>query len=215
MSNSPSPRSNSAGLWVAIAGGLALLAALIVQWRAISDLRREVQSLRTQQLSAPADAAIQTLPAAAAANQAAAMEQVQKERLELLRLLGEVRQLRQQASTPTAGAPPGASLPVPPPASAVQSPDAQMQELSAAVLRGEAGALDKLAKLAAARRTMNPNEQAAVRSDPQSIFRSLGADAGKGNEAGLKALWQASRIRDLQGYAVQALGQAAGQGNEE
>src|SRR5439155_9718575 len=27
--------------------------------------------------------------------------------------------------------------------------------------------------------------------------------------------WQASRIRDLQGYAVDALGQAAGLGNEE
>jgi hypothetical protein len=43
----------------------------------------------------------------------------------------------------------------------------------------------------------------------------LGKEAGGGNTAGLQALWQASRIRNLQGFAVQALGQAAGLGNEE
>src|SRR5206468_9094492 len=62
---------------------------------------------------------------------------------------------------------------------------------------------------------MNTNEQAAARSDLRLAFEALGTEAGKGNAAALQAVWQASRMQDLQGFAVVALGQAASQGNEE
>jgi hypothetical protein len=82
-------------------------------------------------------------------------------------------------------------------------------------MHGDSGALDKLAKLAAAARTMNTNEQDAARSDIRQAFETLATEAGKGNATALQLVWQASRMRELQGYAVDALGQAAGLGNEE
>ncbi len=59
------------------------------------------------------------------------------------------------------------------------------------------------------------SQPVAALSSIQSAFELLGTEAGKGSTAGLQALWRASRIRGLQGFAVRALGQAAGLGNEE
>src|SRR5262249_6598155 len=141
-----------------------------------------------------------------------------KDRLDLLRLRNEVRQLREQAARSATAAPPVALQPVAPETPAApggQYRDDEVRQLGVAAMQGDAGALDKLAKLAAAARTMNTNDQAAVRSDLHRTFEALGGEAGKGNAAALQVVWQATRIRDLQGWAVAALGQAAGQGNEE
>jgi len=143
------------------------------------------------------------------------MEEIQKDRLELLQLRNEMRQLREQASAPTADARPVTSHPAPPSVAAVQSPGEDARQFGAAALQGDSSALDKLANLAAAVRTMKPEEQAAARLAILSAFELLGTEAGRGNTAGLQALWQASRIRELQGFAVRALGQAAGLGSEE
>lgn len=110
---------------------------------------------------------------------------------------------------------PAASERATPVAPAVQSPEGKGRQLGVAALRGDAGALDKLAEMAAAMRTMNSDEQAAVRSDIRLAFEVLGTEAGKGNAAGLQALWQATRIPALKGFATEGLGHAAGHGNEE
>ena len=213
MNNPSISRNSSTGRWLAIGGGLALLVAAILQWRSISQLRHENELLRAQAQAARPDASSQ--PPAAAAAEAIDMEQLQKDRLELLRLRNEVRQIREQASPPTADARPVASPPTPSLAPAVQSPGDEARRLGAAAMQGDSSALDKLANLAAAMRAMKPEERAATGSGIQSVFELLGREAGRGNTASPQALWQATRIPHLKGYAVQALGQAAGLGNEE
>ncbi len=200
-------QSHSTRRWIAVAGWAVLLVAVLFQWRLISRLRHENESLRAQAQSAPPAAASQ--PAAPPGAEAINLEQLQKERIELLRLRNELLQLRQQVSAPATDARPLASPP------GVQSPGDEARQLVVAALRGDSGALDELANLAVAARTMTPEDRAAVLSGIKSAFELLGTEAGKGNAAGLQALWQASRIQGLQAYAVKALGQAAGLGNEE
>jgi hypothetical protein len=212
MNNLGVSRNSPARRWVLLAGWLALLVAIVFQWRSVSELRQENNLLRAKAPPAPPDASPQ--PAAATA-EVIDTEQLQKDRLELLRLRNEVRQIRQQTSALTAGAAPVTSLPAPPNASAVQSAADEAQQLVIAAARGDSIALDKLAELAAALRTMKPEEQAATLSGIQSGFELLGTEAGRGDTASLQALWQASRIRNLQAFAVKGLGQAAGLGNEE
>jgi hypothetical protein len=206
-------RNSSTRRWIGIAGCCALLVVAILQWRSISLLRQENELLRAQSQAAPPQASSQS--AASAAVEAIDSEQWQQERLELLRLRNEVRQLREQAAPLTPDTQPVASPPPPSTAPAVQSPGEEIRRLGGAALQGDSSALDKLAHLAIAVRTMKPEEAAAAFAGIQSAFELLGTEAGRGNTAGLQALWQASRIRDLQGFAVKALGQAAGLGNEE
>jgi len=213
MINASGSRNSSTRHGITIAGCFALLVGVILQWRSISLLRHENESLRAQLQAAPRDASSQ--PAASAAAAAIDIEQLQKDRLELLRLRNFVQQLRQQASASTADARSVAFPPAPASAPAVQPPGDEARQLVVAAMGGDSSALDKLATLAAAQRAMKPDEQAAARSGILSAFALLGTEAGKGNTAGLQALWQASRIRGLQGYAVEALGQAAGLGSEE
>jgi len=150
-----------------------------------------------------------------AAGETAVMEQLRKERLEVLELVKELRQLRERASSPAAD--PGAvgAQPAPSSAPALQGAGDEARQLVAAAMGGDLSALDKLANLAAAARRMKPEEQVAALAGIQSAFELLGTEAGKGNSAGLQTLWQATRIRGLQGFAVRALGQAAGLGNED
>ena len=176
-------------------------------------MRQENELLRAEPQAAPPDASSQ--PSASAAAEAIDMEQLQKDRLEHLRLRCELRQIREQASASTTDARPVASPPAPSIAPAVQSPGDEARQLGIAALRGDSSALDQLANLAAAVRTMKPEEQAATLAGIQAAFERLGTEACSGNTAGLQALWQASRIRNLQGFAVKALGQAAAMGNEE
>ena len=213
MINPNDSRNSATRRWIAIAGWLALLVAVILQWRSISQLRHENELLRAQPQAAPPEASSQ--PAASAAAEAIDMEQFQKDRLELLRLRNEVRQLREQVARPTTDARPVASQPAVPEAPGTQNLEAEIRQLGVAAMQGDSGALDKLAQLMAAARTMNTNDQAAVRSAIWGAFEALGIEAGKGNAGALQAVWQASRSRELQGLAVKALGQAAGLGNEE
>jgi hypothetical protein len=206
--NSPTRR------WIAIAGWVVLAVAVIFQWRAITQLRSDIEWLRVQPQASPPDASSQ--PAASAAGEAVAMEQLQKERLEVLELVKELRQLRERASSPPADLGAVASRPVPSSGPAVQGGGDESRQLVLAAMGGDSSALDRLADLAAAVRTMNTNEQALLtRSALWSAFDLLGTEAGKGNTGALQAIWQASRISNLQGLAVKALGQAAGMGNEE
>ncbi len=206
-----SPNS-STRRWIVIAGWLALLVVVALQWRSISQLRHENELLRAKPQAASPEASNQPALFAAAID----VEPLQKDKLELLRLRNEVRKLREQASSPTVDARPVASLPVPAIAPAVQSPDDEARQLVVAAMQGgDSSALEKLANLAAAVRTMKPEEGAAALSRIRSAFELLGTEAGRGNQAGLQVLWQASRIGELGGFAVMGLGQAAGLGNEE
>jgi hypothetical protein len=207
------PGNSPAGRWIAIACCLALLVAVIFQSRSILQLRRENELLRAQPQAAPPEASSQ--PATSAPGEAIDREQLRRDRLELLQLRNEVRQLRERAAPPTAETRPVAPQAPTAIAPAVQSVGDEIRHWGVAALQGDPGALDKLANLVAAARTLKPEEQAAARSEIQSAFELLGTEAGKGNTAGLQALWQASRIRELQGLAVKALGQAAGLGSEE
>lgn len=198
---------------MAITGGLALLVVVVLQWRSISRLRQENNALRAQLQTAPPEAASPAVPVAAA--RAMEMEQLQKDRQELLRLRNEVRQLREQTLPATAVAQPVASQPMTPGATAARSAGDEARDLAATAMRGDPSALDKLATLVTGIRGMKPDEQAAARSGIKAAFEFLGMEAGKGDASALQALWQASRIRGLQGLAVAGLGQAAGLGNED
>ena len=138
-------RGSSTWRWIAIAGWLALLVVLVLQWRSISQVRQENDALRAQIQAALPEAASPSVTSAAA--EAMDMEQVQKDRRELLRLRNEVRQLREQASSPSAAAQPIASQPVTPSATAVPSAADEARQWAVAALGGDTGALDKLANL--------------------------------------------------------------------
>ena len=152
------------------------------------------------------------VPAVSTASEPADIDQLRKDRLELLRLSNEVQQLRQHASPAASSAQPASSQPG---LTLAPVPGDDARQLTTAAMGGDTTALDKLATLAAGIRTMKPDEQAAALSGVRSAFEFLGAEAGKGNTAAVQALWQASRIKALQGFATQGLGQAAGLGNEE
>ncbi len=199
-------------VWRGIAGAgcLAALYMLSLQWRTIRNLRQENELLHAQAQPFAADTPIQTW----VARGSEATELDQKDKLELLRLRNEVRQLREQVtrSGPN-GTPDAPQTPLVQVGGEHQAGEARQFALAA--MQGDSGALDKLARLAAAVRTMNTNEQDAARSDIRQAFEALATEAGKGNATTLQVVWQASRMRELQGYAVGALGQAAGLGNEE
>jgi hypothetical protein len=199
---------------------VVLLFAVSWQWSVISGLREENESLRSK----PQTMESASAPAGGGVSQLGEQVQVENDRLELLRLRNETRELREQVTQLTAARSNSASASKTPgmapesrTASTVpaQPQNDEMRQLGLAAMRGEAGALDKLAKIAADSRTLDTNAQAGVRSDLRDVFQSLGAEAGKGNSTALQAVWQASRIKELQGFAVEALGQAAGQGNDE
>jgi hypothetical protein len=193
-----------------------LLVVVFLQWHLISRLRHEIDSLRAQPQAAAPEAS--SPPAASSAAEAIDRDQVLNDKRELLRLRNEVRQLREfrdQASLPAAESRPVAAPPAPSITPADLSPGDEVRQLAVAAKRGDSSALDKLAEWAAAARTMKPEEMAAIRSDIRSAFELLATEAGTGDAASLQAIWQASRIGNLQGFAVEAMGQAAGLGNEE
>jgi hypothetical protein len=203
--NNPSISGNSSTWrWLAIAAWAGLLVAIILQWHSITRLRQEVESLHAQPQAA--------VPAA---GEAAVMEQLQKERREVLELLKELRRARERASSPAAEFGGAASQAAPSSAPATEPANDEARRLAVAAMGGDSSAVGELAELATAMRTMNTNEAVQVRSALWSAFDLLWTEAGKGNAGALQAIWQASRISNLQWLAVKALGQAAGLGNEE
>jgi hypothetical protein len=195
-------------LWI-VTLGMVLVALL--QWRTISQLRHENESLRAPQTPvAVPDQAPWSEP-----GQVVETQEIHKDRLELLRLRNEARQLREQAARTASNGPPVASQPVSPTPGEEQARGDEVRGLAMAAMGGDSGALVKLATIAVAARTMEADEQSGARSALRQAFEALGTEAGKGNATALKAVWQASRMQELQSFAVVALGQAASRGDEE
>src|SRR5438046_6374418 len=82
--------------WIVAVGFSGVFVALIVQWLNVSHLRKENDLLRAQPQAVANEAPNQ--PTASSAGEAVDLEQLQKDRIELLRLRNEVRQLREIAS---------------------------------------------------------------------------------------------------------------------
>ncbi len=85
MINPNDPGNTPTRRWIAIVGFSALLVAVALQARSISELRHEIESLRAQLQAAPPDGSNQS--GAAGAAEAIDLKQLQKERLEFLGLL--------------------------------------------------------------------------------------------------------------------------------
>src|SRR5882724_33251 len=202
MTNPSGSQNRITWRWITVLGFLGVLVAVFAQWRTISNLRHENDLLRAQPKAAATEAPTQ--PAVSGAGEAVDMEQSQKDRLELLRLRNEVRQLRERIASAAPDSPPITSQSVTPGTLLGESRDDAVRQLGAAAMRGDTAALEKMAKLAAAARTMSSNEQATALSDIRRAFEALGTEAGKGNAGALQAVWQASRMQDLQGFAVTA-----------
>jgi hypothetical protein len=207
------PRKNPNLPWISIIAVAALFAVVIFQWVSNSGLKAEIESLRSQQFARTPKVAAEPTPDGAA--EAIDKDQMQRDRMELAQLREELRRFRGQPSPPSGTAQRDNSPPEPPLAPAAPPPPDEARQLALAAMHGNPGALSRLATLVAAVRTMNAEEQAAMRSSIQSAFEMLGTEAGTGNTGSLQALWQASRIAELKGYAIKGLGRAAGLGNEE
>jgi hypothetical protein len=190
---------------------LGLLLAALLQWHTVSRLRHENESLHAHQRPL----AVSDQPVPSESGQGLETPEMQKDKIELLRLRNEVRQLREGAArTASNGLPPAPQLDRPTPAEGQERGD-DARSLAMAAMQGDSGALDKLAMLAVAARTMETDARDAAQAALTQAFGELGTAAGKGNATALKAVWQASRMQDLQGFAVAAFGQAAAQGDEE
>ena len=192
---------------------LCILAALLVfciQWRTISRLRHQIGDLRTQQLVPTTE---QPLAAPAVEIQTAELEQRRKDKIELLRLRNEVRQLREELAGLRVSRTRAAQQSDAPPAA---QPDEPIRLLGLAASAGDYAALDRLGDLSyAAHARLKTNAAGDAFADLRLVFDALGSDASKGSATALEALIRASRMDALQGFAVQALGKAAGQGNEQ
>src|SRR5204863_2768463 len=102
---------------------------------------------------------------ASAQGEGVEMEQLRQDQLELLRLRNEVRQLREQASPATADSRPLASQPLKSSATALLPAGDEARQLAIAAMGGDTSAVDKLARLAAGIRTLNPDEITRMRAN--------------------------------------------------
>jgi hypothetical protein len=191
------------------------LIATAVQWRTISKLRTENESLQAAK-SATAPMGAEVEPAAALA------EDPSPEKRELLQLRNEVRQLREQAAARKASSlqtlPTAASLATAP-APAMAAPESQipredLRQLGEVASRGDSTAIEKIAEIVASA-LKQTNDQSVVMAEVKRVFDQLGTEAGENNEAAFNALWTATRLPYLQGFAIGALGHAAAMGNEK
>jgi len=189
------------------------LTALFVQWRVISDLRRQNDSLRAEQRQLAAVTRDTTVPSTIGT---AELEQLRRDQRELMRLRNEVRQLREQVTAlKTARTDSGAQEPAAALDQAQSRADA-IRQLGVAASTGDLTALDKLAELSdVAHAQFKTNHDASVFAELRPAFDVLGAEAGKGSDTALQALWKGMRMDSVQGFAIQALGAAAGHGNEK
>jgi hypothetical protein len=182
------------------------LVALLVQWRVISQLRHQIRDLRAEQQPPSTKQA----PAAAAPERLRAqLEQPGQDNIELLRLRNEVRQFREKGVTLRAGRTTA-------PQQSAARPDEPAERLGLAASAGDYAALDRLNELSlAAHARLKTNAEGDVFADLRPVFKALASDASKGSVTALDALMRASRMKALEGFAVQALGKVAGEGNEQ
>lgn len=218
---------------IKIAAGLVVLASvgttLVLEHQAQTSLRE--QNLLLQQQQAPMTEKIQQLQTERdeATLQLASLrdenERLNRDTGELLRLRGEVGWLRRAQDTAarsaTLSSPSAATIPNEPSAAADLG-----RELGLAVVRGDPGALDKVAELSrAALKTFNPNrvkmddtqrgEVAARALAPvQAAFEVIEEAAVKGDRVAIAAVERAVLIPELKGNAVQIVGTLAGQGSQ-
>ena len=212
----------SAALAIAVGTG-------VYEVRQVSHLRQQNQTLQqqqallaeqVQQLQSERDDATRQLAALRDEN-----EQLNRNSAELLRLRGEVNLLRRAQSTPARSAP-STGAPISATTNQEQAAAAIGRELGLAVVRGDPGALDKLAELSkVAHKSFNTDalglddtqrSQLASRTFAplQSAFEVIDEAALNGNPVAIAAVERALQIPELQGHAVQTVGTLAGKGNE-
>jgi RNA polymerase sigma factor (sigma-70 family) len=206
-----------------------LAGAGIYEARLASQLRNQVQTLQQQQ--APLAEQIQELQREhdETTRQLASLrdenERLNRNTGELLRLRGEVSLLRRAQDTAGKSANSNAS----------QADTTTNQEQAAinigrtlglAVVRGDAGALDKVAELSkAAHKNFNTNRvglddtqrgelSSRTFAPIQAAFDVIGEAAAAGNQVAIEAVEHALQIPELKGGAVEIVGILAGKGNE-
>ncbi len=195
----------------------------------VSKLQSHVETL--QQKQAPLTEQIQQLQNERdeAMSQLASLrdenERLNRNTGELLRLRGEVSVLRRTQDTAGKSANSSAS-PGPTTTNQAQAAADIGRELGLAVVRGDPGALDKVAELSkAALKSFNTNRVGmddTQRSELgsrtfaplQAAFEVIGEAAVKGNQVAIAAVERALQIPELKGHAVKIVGTLAGQGNE-
>lgn len=214
--NSRPASHNALHRGILLTGVVAALATMVIQWRLISKLRRDNESLNTR--------AVQQEVAVAEGNKALAariaqLEQQQNEAQEIARLRNQNGMSKQAlAPSPARPIPNNLSSTNNTPPAAPNSSNAvedSIRTLAFAASQGDFTALDKLAELAAASIQARTNDQQWVLGDVKLAFNLLGAEAGKGNDLAFQSIWRATRMAHLKGLATRALGEAAALGNEK
>lgn len=196
--------------WIVALCCIGGLVALSIQWRTISQLRHHIGDLRAERQTHSTE---QALPATAPEVPSVELEQLRKDKTDLLWLRNEVRRLREEMVALRVGRDAAVQQSVPQPTA---KHDESVSRLGLAASAGDYAALDRLSELwLAAHARLKTNAEGDVFADIRLAFDALGSDASKGSATALQALMRASRMDALQGFAVQALGRAAGQGNEQ
>ena len=199
--------------WIVFSGQAALFLVVIFQWRSISQLREELLAIRTQPKAESSNPAGPPATTPSTAN--VDLESWKQVRQEVQQLREEVRKFTERASPAAAFVQPISGEPATPGAAALPSEGDDAQSLVAAVMRGDSRALEELATRVAGSMRMGPEAREAALSGIRSVFGFLGTEAGNGDAAALHAIWRASRIQELEGFATIALGEAAALGNKE
>jgi RNA polymerase sigma factor (sigma-70 family) len=144
---------------------------------------------------------------------------------ELLRLRGEVSLLRRAQDTAGTSANSSGS-PAPTTSSQEQAAADIGRELGLSVVRGDAGALEKVAELSkASLKSFNSKRvglddtqrgelSARTFASIQAAFDVIGEAAVEGNAVAIAAVERALQIQELKGLAVPIVGTLAGKGNE-
>ncbi len=212
--------------------GATLAAAVgtgIYEAHQAAQLREQNQTLQQQQ--APLAGQIQQLQRErdAATNQLVALAgevaKIRSNNLELLKLRNEIAMLRRSQAAPQMPANSSASTTGTASSNAPLTNDVG-RELGMAVVRGDAGAFDKLlAESAAEHQTFNASQvglddtkrgelSSRTFTPINTAFRVIEEAATKGSQPALDALARALQSRDLRGLAVSSLGGLAADGDE-
>ncbi len=210
------------GTTIAIVAG-----AGIYESRQSLHMREQIDSLRQQQ--APLAAQIQQLKQERdeATNRVAALTDElarnQYDNTEVLKLRAEIATLRRQQSPPENSRPASSAK-----AGATQETPSEdlAGQLAAAIVQGDATALQRLREFSKSQTSsyitntvgMAEDEKSALwhktLGNISSAFNWLAEEAVSGNANARQAIDQAVYMKELQGFAVQSLGQLAGRGDD-
>ncbi len=192
-------------------------------------LRKQMQALSAQQAPLAGQVNQLTRERDEALGQLAALReenrQLNRNSIELLKLRGEAERWRQTAtgSDTKAPNPPATNKEM---AAGAAVPDSIGQQLGAAVVRGDAGALDRLTGLAKAEQAQFFTNGAGLDNTArgelarqtfaplQEAFKVIEAAAVKGSQPAMDAVVQALQIPELKGTDIQVVGTLAANGDE-